>query len=227
MKKLVIILMAVIIASCSSHKKIVDNQQNNVALTETKDASSPLVFPEWTIGSSVSAEARTVLNYNGNRFNLGGTLRMRRDDVIQLNLTYNAFVATLQIGTLEITGDRILLVDRMNSQYVDAPWNEVSLLAVKGVDFNLVQSVFWGETPDITTSQLSVTYGDYTILPDGHRLPSQVTLSAKLMNNKSLTIDVNLSDWRINDSWSTRTDVNNSRYTKVSVDNLLRKLSAL
>lgn len=224
MKKLIILLLAVAMASCSSHKKTVATQTDRLPASES-NTSSPLVFPEWEIGSAVTADARTSISLDGNRYNLGGTLRMRRDDVIQLNLTYTAFI-TMQVATLEITGDRILLIDRINHNYVETPWDESSMFSGGNFDFNVVQSVFWGEMPDITTSQFSVVYGDYTILPDGHRLPSLVQIGINL-GGKTLSINVNLSDWQVSDAWSPRTDVNQSKYTKVSVVDILRKLSAL
>ena len=81
------------------------------------------------------------LNAGGSSLSAGGTLRMKRDDVVQLSLTFLG----LEVGRLEFTPDGVLIVDRMNKQYVRAAYTDVSFLRQAGLDFYTLQALFWNE----------------------------------------------------------------------------------
>ncbi len=74
--------------------------------------------------------------------NVGGHLRMKRDDVIQLSLTA---LGIMEVGRMELTPDYLMVVDRMGRQYVQASYEEVKFLKSAGVDFFTFQSLFWDE----------------------------------------------------------------------------------
>lgn len=72
---------------------------------------------------------------------VSGTLRMKRDDVVQLSLRALGF----EVGRLEFTPTDVLLVDRMGKRYVRATYDEVDFLHQAGLDFHALQSLFWNE----------------------------------------------------------------------------------
>ena len=79
----------------------------------------------------------------GNReMTLTGNLKMKRDDVIRLQLMAFGFV---EAGRLEFTQDYVLIVDRINKQYLQVPYKHLDFLRNSGIDFNMLQALFWNE----------------------------------------------------------------------------------
>ena len=73
---------------------------------------------------------------------VGGNLRMKRDDVIRLQLTALGLV---EAARMEFTQDYVLLLDRLNKEYIKAPYEEVDFLRDSGINFNTLQALFWNE----------------------------------------------------------------------------------
>jgi hypothetical protein len=67
---------------------------------------------------------------------------MKRDDVIRLQLMAFGFV---EAGRIEMTKEYVLIMDRINKQYLKAPWMQVDFLRNSGLNFNSMQSLFWNE----------------------------------------------------------------------------------
>ncbi|MCR4765643.1 MAG: DUF4292 domain-containing protein [Bacteroidaceae bacterium] len=79
----------------------------------------------------------------GNRqMTLTGNLKMKRDDVIRLQLMAFGFV---EAGRLEFTKDYVLIVDRINKQYLKLPYAQLAFLRNSQIDFNTLQALFWNE----------------------------------------------------------------------------------
>ena len=93
-------------------------------------------------GTTLTAKASIKLQAGEKSAGVSGTLRMKRDDVIQLSL---AFLGLMEVGRLEITPDYFLLIDRMNHQYVRVAYSQVPFFQQSGIDFHTFQSLFWGE----------------------------------------------------------------------------------
>lgn len=90
----------------------------------------------------ITAKASVKLMAGQKDVGVSGTLRMKRDDVIQLSL---AFLGLMEVGRMEITPDYFLLVDRVNHQYVRVAYSDVPFFRQSGIDFHTFQSLFWGE----------------------------------------------------------------------------------
>ena len=67
---------------------------------------------------------------------------MKRDDVIRLQLMAFGFV---EAGRLEFTQDYVLMMDRINKQYIQVPYKYVDFLRNSEIDFFALQSLFWNE----------------------------------------------------------------------------------
>lgn len=93
-------------------------------------------------GKFLTAKASVKLQAGQKDVSVSGTLRMKRDDVIQLSL---AFLGLMEVGRMEITPEYFLLVDRMNHQYVRVAYADVPFFQQSGIDFHTFQSLFWGE----------------------------------------------------------------------------------
>ena len=72
---------------------------------------------------------------------VSGTLRMKRDDVVQLSLR----ALGIEVGRLEFSPQDVLLIDRMGKRYVRAKYGDVAFLRQAGLDFHAVQALFWNE----------------------------------------------------------------------------------
>jgi len=73
---------------------------------------------------------------------LTGNLRMKRDDVIQMQLMAFGFV---EAARLEFTTSYVLIVDRINKQYLKVPYNQLDFMRNSGLNFYSLQALFWNE----------------------------------------------------------------------------------
>lgn len=91
---------------------------------------------------TLSAKMKFALEVNGKTFSIGGHLRMKKDDVIQLSLVGFGIV---EGGRIEFTEEDVLVVDRINRQYARIPYAELKFLKEEGIDFYTLQALFWNE----------------------------------------------------------------------------------
>jgi hypothetical protein len=76
------------------------------------------------------------------KLTLTGNLKMRRNDVIRLQLMAFGFV---EAGRLEFNKDYVLIMDRINKQYLNAPYRQIDFLRNSGLNFSALQALFWTE----------------------------------------------------------------------------------
>lgn len=170
---------ALLLASCRSHKGLV---KENITKTEQKaEAShtstlSEQVVPKLLAGNSkagyVTAKMKFAISGMGKDLSVGGSIKMKRDDVIQLSLV--AF-GIIEAGKIEFTKDYVLVIDRINKRYVKVPYNKVDFLSVAHLDFNVLQSLFWNEL--FVPGKAEPSAGDFTAVKSGDG--TSVTLSRK------------------------------------------------
>ena len=172
---------------------------------------------------ALTAKLNMRLESGGKHVNVGGTYRLKRDEVIQLNLTYT-MIFTVNVGTLELTPDYLLVVDRLNKRYCRVTYDEVPSLAEAGVTFDKLQSVFWGEAEPSPTPILEWTYSDWQPLGKGE-FPCQIVFTAK-QKKTSYKATINLSNLKESDKWEMHTDVS-SKYTPISLDSVMKALMSV
>jgi len=91
--------------------------------------------------SFLTASAKVKITGVGKDLSVNGSLKMKRDDVVRLSLRFLG----MEVGLLEFTPQDVLVVDRVNKQYVRAAYGEVSFLKAAGLDFYSLQALFWNE----------------------------------------------------------------------------------
>ena len=69
-------------------------------------------------------------------------MKMKRDDVIRLQLMAFGFV---EAARLEFTKDYVLVMDRINKQYLRATYEQIDFLRASGLNFFSLQALFWNE----------------------------------------------------------------------------------
>ena len=73
---------------------------------------------------------------------LTGNLKMKRDDVIRLQLMAFGFV---EAARLEFTKEYVLIMDRINKQYLRVPYDYLAFMRNSGINFYSLQALFWNE----------------------------------------------------------------------------------
>ena len=150
---------------------------------------------------------------------VGGTLRMKRDDVIQISLVT---FGILEVGRIEMTPDYFMVIDKMNRQYVKAAYGDVPFLKDANIDFRTIQSYFWDEQ---TSSHVNWERTEYVSL-EGWKFP---TRHAFVVSNgsKSIKVTLSLSNLKSEGGWETRTDISGRSYKEITVEKLLSLITSL
>ena len=111
-----------------------------------------------------------TLNAQGRDINVSGRLNMRRDEVIRITITP---FGLMEVGRLEFTPEYVLLINRMEKEYVKATYNDVDFLKANGLDFYALQALFWNELfqpskKNLTDTDLMMFSADMTQTTDRH-----------------------------------------------------------
>lgn len=217
-----VLMLCILLASCRSKKEVVsttttvsDNTTIGVPPSQGNKQPADAKQQEETC---VTAKVRLELASNGKSTSVGGMLRMKRNDVIQLSLVT---FGVLEVARIEMTPEYFLLVDKMGRQYVKASYNDVSFLRDADVDFYTIQSYFWNEQ----TSNYSGWEQSNFVTVGGRSLPTKhlITIPAR---NKTIKANLSLSNLNTDSNWEKRTQIS-SRYSKVSVDELWTRIMNL
>lgn len=148
---LYIALVALTLTACRSSKSAVKAPDTNTsASTKTTHitnntaalASVKKVAAMHLSQQGVTASTKVRLSgVGGKDLSVNGKLQMKRNNVIRLSLRFLG----MEVGLMEFTPNDVLVVDRMNKQFVRAKYGDVSFLRQAGLDFYALQSLFWNE----------------------------------------------------------------------------------
>ena len=90
----------------------------------------------------ITSKVRFSVEVGARQMTLTGNLKMKRDDVIRLQLMAFGFV---EAGRLEFTKEYVLVMDRVNKLYLKVPYAQVDFLRNSNIDFFVLQALFWNE----------------------------------------------------------------------------------
>ena len=90
----------------------------------------------------ITSKVKFSVEVGPQKLTLTGNLKMKRDDVIRLQLMAFGFV---EAGRLEFTKEYVLIMDRINKQYLRVPYQQLDFLRNSGLDFYALQALFWNE----------------------------------------------------------------------------------
>ncbi len=124
----------------------------------------------------ITAKLKLTLEGGGKSINCGGTLKLLRGRAVQVNLTYSVFIMTVNVGTLQLTPDSLMLIDRIGKRYCQATYSQLPMLSRAGLDFESLERYFWGLADPISTEAFSVSYGSYLTLQGGGQFPAELRL---------------------------------------------------
>ena len=131
-----------LVASCGSHRKTA-NEKGQVSVdTLDRQAFLQKVNDNSQYTRFITSKVKFGLEVGSRQMTLTGYLKMKRDDVIRLQLMAFGFV---EAGRMEFTKDYMLVMDRINKLYFKVPYEQVTFLRNSNIDFNVMQGLFWGE----------------------------------------------------------------------------------
>jgi hypothetical protein len=141
-----LMLMALVVVSCGTKKTVVDNSTDVKTVTGTEDAEQlklnymRRVYDNAVYTQNIVSNIDFSIDTGSKDISVGGSLHMRKDDVIRIQLT--AF-GLMEVGRLEFTKDYVMIVDRIHKEYIKADYNKVGFLQRNGLNFYSLQALFW------------------------------------------------------------------------------------
>ena len=140
--KLVAATVAIaMVASCGSTRKVVNETPNAQAVVQKQEFLQK-VSDNAQHARFVTSKVKFSVEVGSQQLTLTGNLKMKRDDVIRLQLMAFGFV---EAGRLEFTKDYVLVMDRINKQYLRVPYQQLDFMRNSGLDFYALQALFWNE----------------------------------------------------------------------------------
>ena len=144
--KCLLLCAAILVASCASHRRAARSEADTPIATDNSERALARLVESLNANRhsvpAMTGKISLALESGGKNASIGGKLRMKRDDVIQLSLVA---LGLLEVGRMELTQDYFLLFDRMHNVFVKSSYADIPLFAQNGIDFFTFQSLFWDE----------------------------------------------------------------------------------
>lgn len=144
--KIIIIGICCMLTACATKHKVTSatGTASTAEATTSSKAKQKLTFVQKVsdnayYGKNIVSKIDFTLNAGGKDISVGGTIRMRRDEVIRIQLTPMGLV---EVGRIELTPDEVLIIDRINKEYIRASYKEVDFLNRNGLNFHTLQALF-------------------------------------------------------------------------------------
>lgn len=148
--KICLICAPLALASCGAKKSLVKDkgmvsttQPTHKHAEEMKLAFVQKVSDQKVYAKNIVSGLSFTANMNGKSITLPGALRMRRDQVIRLQI-FIPYIGT-EAARIEFTPDYVLVVDRLHKQYVKGDYNQLDFLRNNGLNFYSLQALFWNQ----------------------------------------------------------------------------------
>ena len=139
--KVAILALPLMLASCGSKKKAVEETKQTV-INSTQTRFLDKVINNTQQARFITSKVKFSVQVGEQDISLTGNLKMKRDSVIRLQLMAFGFV---EAARLEFTKDYVLIMDRINKQYLMAPYKQIDFLRNSGLNFYTLQALFWNE----------------------------------------------------------------------------------
>ncbi|MBR2234106.1 MAG: DUF4292 domain-containing protein [Prevotella sp.] len=140
--RLALFSTALALTACRSHKDVVKDS-TSVVFNPIQDELLSRVDKQAQRGTVfVGSKLKFSVSMGSKKMSLSGNLRMKRDDVIRLQLMALGLV---EAARMEFTKDYVLFIDRINKQYLKAPYADIEFMRNSGINFNTLQALFWNE----------------------------------------------------------------------------------
>ena len=138
--RIALLALPLMFSSCGIFKKhkevkpMIEQRQTTDFVNQVRENQQTSKF--------ITSKVKFSVEVGPQKLTLTGNLKMRRNDVIRLQLMAFGFV---EAGRLEFTKDYVLIMDRINKQYLKAPYRQIDFLRNSGLNFSALQALFWNE----------------------------------------------------------------------------------
>ena len=146
---IMLIAMSAFMVSCGTKKALVDTKRpdggtaSTIVPTENEKMDfMRMVYDNEVYTHSIASKIKFTINTGRKDLSVSGSLRMKKDEVIRIQLTP---FGLMEVGRIEFTKDYVLLMDRMNKEYIKAGYADVGFLQKNGLDFYALQALFWNK----------------------------------------------------------------------------------
>ncbi len=162
--------LSLLLASCGTSKSATGTSSSE---TENKASGKNgeqnivylrKVYDNEVYAQNISSKIKFTISAGEKDVSVSGSLKMRKDEVIRIQLTP---LGIMEAGRIEFTKDYVLIMDRINKEYIKADYSQVDFLKQNGLDFYALQALFWNSlyvpgTQKITDSSLK----NFTVTSD-------------------------------------------------------------
>lgn len=105
--------------------------------------------------TSFNGRAKSTFKLNKDIHDVTTHVRIRKDEAIWISVTA---LLGMEVARVMITPDRVRIINRMQSVYVDQPFDYIHRFASEELDFQSVQDLLTGEVPEsLVDGQTRVT----------------------------------------------------------------------
>lgn len=142
--KLALLALPLCLCSCQT-KKVTDQPSTSSSAVQSPVQQKKFlqkVNDNAQFSRFITSKVKFTMKVGTQEMTLTGNLKMKRDDVIRLQLMAFGFV---EAGRLEFTSEYILVMDRINKLYMMVPYAELAFLRASGLNFYSLQALFWNE----------------------------------------------------------------------------------
>lgn len=213
---LTLALAALALCACGTKRAVTDGSATPGATATASDTRHTAkmdylrrVTDNAAYAANIVSKIKVTVNTGSQEISVAGSLHMRRNDVIRIQLTP---LGLMEAGRLEFTKDYVLLVDRINKEYVKASYADVDFLKNNGLDFYALQAIFWNQLFIPGTEKLTDSSLNNFSTTAASAATTDVTLTRDKMlyrwTTDSKTARISNLNGRYNGTGSTAADVN-------------------
>ena len=205
-KTLILIAFVAVLASCGTQKATVTGGGSVPTTTGSADLARQQldylrkVYDNAVYSQNIVSDIDFTLNTGSKNISVNGSLRMRKDDVIRIQLTA---LGLMEVGRLEFTKDYVMIVDRIHKEYIKADYNQVSFLQRNGLNFYTLQALFWNTL----------------FMPGQEKVTDDLLRQFTAGVSSSGTTPISLEQGNMTYTWKTETNTGLIRQTDVEYDN--------
>lgn len=146
---IIILAVSVAVVSCGTKKTVMSGgsstsvDKNSVeSVLARKTEFLRKVYDNEVYAQAISAKIKFSIDTGSKDLTVSGSLKMKKDDVIRIQLTP---LGLMEAGRIEFTKDYVLVVDRINKEYIKAAYSDVDFLQRNGLDFYAIQALLWNQ----------------------------------------------------------------------------------
>lgn len=204
--------LVLVLTSCSSTRK---------TLTPTPPTTTTQIWqPDESLQSRISLRLATT----DKDITLGGNLKLKRDALIQINLTY---ILGINVGTIEFTPRGITIVSRATHQYATATYDQLSTYLKHTITFSKVQDYIWGQGHDIQRGSLTITADTHRPLTDGRTLPTRYQVKLQTTKTPLTATLQTTSTTHVQPTDIQALTVDQNRYQTLTIEQVARMLMTM